>query len=535
MSEKSSRRWLIGLLVGGCLATGMVLASAAVSAPPADVDDDPPPPPPVPAKKPVPPSTEAKPKPEAKPSDKKPAVSSRKPLDDDAPLTASKSTTEPKPTGNEPADAKPTTPATKPATEPAPQTAGNPATEKPAEPSKEPVPPKTMPEGAADKATPVKEPDAKPSVASDEGVAKSKTPAPVATPTSPTPPAKASDATETLSPQMQSLRSRIRYAISYYYPKKLNNRDNDSWEIMHSIIAYAQECEIFKGGAGGVPVNAVDWLCTNGSCKGGGILHMERGRVAARKGVNVQGHPGQLLAILAQSHVPTTLPMRVDGREFTLADLIESEKLGCETGMELTFKLLSLSHYLDLDTKWKNYSGQEWSIPRLITEELKAPIKGAACGGTHRLMGLAYAVHNRENRGEPVTGEYLRAKKFLNDYHRYTMGLQNPDGSFSTEWFNRRGARNDIERRLQTTGHIMEWLAYSLSREELEDPRVVRAVTYLSSILVDQRQQQWEIGHLGHGLHALVIYDERVFKSRDTGPVAERKQTQSAGSTRRAR
>ena len=59
-------------------------------------------------------------------------------------------------------------------------------------------------------------------------------------------------------------------------------------------------------------------------------------------GVGVQGHFGQFLAILAQSHVKPDYPMMVDGKQFTLADLIEQEKATCVAGEELTFKLIAL-------------------------------------------------------------------------------------------------------------------------------------------------------------------------------------------------
>ena len=104
--------------------------------------------------------------------------------------------------------------------------------------------------------------------------------------------------------------------------------------------------------------------------------------------------------------------------------------------MELTFKLIGLSYYLDIDARWKNSAGQTWSVEKLVHEELAQPIVGTACGGTHRLMGLAYAVRKREESGRPMTGEFRRAQKYLENYHRYTFTkLQNPDGSFSTEWF----------------------------------------------------------------------------------------------------
>ena len=51
------------------------------------------------------------------------------------------------------------------------------------------------------------------------------------------------------------------------------------------------------------------------------------------------------------------------------------------------------------------------------------------------MTGFSYAVRKREQRGEPIEGQWLRAKKFVDDFHEYTFKLQNPDGSFSTEWF----------------------------------------------------------------------------------------------------
>ena len=123
------------------------------------------------------------------------------------------------------------------------------------------------------------------------------------------------------------------------------------------------------------------------------------------------------------------------------------------------------------DEKWKSNDGQDWDIPRLIKEELAQPIVGAACGGTHRLTGFSYAVRKREQRKEPIDGQWLRAKKFVEDYHDYTFRLQNPDGSFSTEWFVGRGDDGPPSRRLETTGHITEWLAYSLNDEEVRTPR----------------------------------------------------------------
>jgi hypothetical protein len=319
----------------------------------------------------------------------------------------------------------------------------------------------------------------------------------------------------TLSPSMIALRSKVRKALAIYYPKHLNTRDHSPWEVMHGIIAYGVDAKLFRGASRGEEVNAIGWMCFNGACRGEQLFYLNNNEIVARQGPGLQGHFGQFLAIIAQCHVNRNYPMNVNGRSFTLESLIEHEKLDCRAGEELTFKLIGLMHYLDSEATWQNREGQPWSLQRLVREELKQPIRGAACGGTHRLMGLSYAVNKRLQRGQPVNGEFSRAQIFINDFHRYTFGLQNPDGSFSTEWFVRRGANPDIDRRVKTSGHITEWLAFSLDEQNLQDPRMVRAVDYLATLLVDGRDHNWEIGPLGHALHSLRIYDRRMFRPFD--------------------
>ena len=109
-----------------------------------------------------------------------------------------------------------------------------------------------------------------------------------------------------------------------------------------------------------------------------------------------------------------------------------------------------------------------------------------------------------------VSTGYQRAQAYITQYQAFTFKIQNPDGSFSTEWFNGRGNQANLDRKLQTTGHILEWLVSSLSPDELLDPRTMRAADFLSGILIDGSDRKWPIGPLGHALHALVMYDARL-------------------------
>jgi hypothetical protein len=277
---------------------------------------------------------------------------------------------------------------------------------------------------------------------------------------------------------------------------------------MHAVVGFGVDTPLI---AGGRQVNAISWLCANAPCLGMQMLYGQDDRLGVRLGPGYQGHAGQLLCILAQSRVKLDYPLVINGRQMQVADLVRHEQDTCRSGTELTFKLIGLSYYLDPDATWRNLAGEQWSIERMIAEELAQPIVGAACGGTHRLTGFSYAVCKRESSGKPMTGQWKRAQVFLDEFHEHAFKLQNPDGSFSTQWFARRSTQGNLNRRLNTTGHILEWLVYSLSEQQLTEPRVVQAVEYLTNLLWQFRGYDWEIGPKGHAIHAIALYDERLF------------------------
>ncbi|WP_146401597.1 hypothetical protein [Pseudobythopirellula maris] len=322
-----------------------------------------------------------------------------------------------------------------------------------------------------------------------------------------------------LSRNLMRLKPRLRTVLSYYYRQPLNSIEHDPWEVMHGMLAYELHSRVLDNGPNGDPITAIGYLCYNKPCKRLQMMRVSpEGELDVRVGVGMQGHKGQLLAMLAQCNVSPDYPIRVDGQEFTIHDLIRAEQKTCYTKTELTFKLIGLMHYLDSDARWVNDQGEAWDMPRLVREEREQPIRGAACGGTHRLGGLSLAIQHRLGRGEPIDGEYAAADKFIKEYQNYAYRLQNQDGSMSTEWFRGPGAEEDIDRRIRTTGHTLEWLIYSHSDEELRDYRIYRTVSYLTNLMATNADHDWHKGSIAHALHALVMYDKRVFQPFDVAP-----------------
>jgi hypothetical protein len=58
---------------------------------------------------------------------------------------------------------------------------------------------------------------------------------------------------------------------------------------------------------------------------------------------------------------------------------------------------------------------------------------------------------------------------------------------------------------------MLEWLVYSLPEDQLQDPRLVAAVNCLNEIMWRNRNNKLEIGPQGHALHALILYQQRLY------------------------
>ena len=180
------------------------------------------------------------------------------------------------------------------------------------------------------------------------------------------------------SPKMRRLRNKIENVLEIYYRRHLNSKEHCPWAIMHSFIAYGVDTQVRMHRPGGRRMNAIGLLCYNGRTAGQQIFYLSDGQLRTKIGPGVQGHEGQFLAMLAQSRVQLDYPLRVDGVEFSVSDLVEYEKTTCYTGTELTFKLIALVHYLPVDSQWTNDRGQNWDFQRLVQEELAQPVRGAA-------------------------------------------------------------------------------------------------------------------------------------------------------------
>ena len=130
------------------------------------------------------------------------------------------------------------------------------------------------------------------------------------------------------------------------------------------------------------------------------------------------------------------------------------------------------------------------------------------------MFALNYAVYRRRLEGLPVDGPWAVAAKRTESYQARAFQLQNADGSFSTAWFDRRESSGDYNRRLATSGHIVEWLAFSLPIERLREERFEKGMEYVVDLLEKHQVGARDWGATTHALHALSIYEQRILDAK---------------------
>jgi len=329
-----------------------------------------------------------------------------------------------------------------------------------------------------------------------------------------------------VKPQTARIKPFIEQVLRYHWDRPEDAAERTHWGMMHSIMVFDRDTQIVNRRQ---RFNAVAWMAGNNPCRNQPLFSIDANGILPRTGVGLQGHQAQLLAIFGLINVPLNYPVYASRQKFSVADILQREMLDCKVNTELTFTLIALSHYTDSDTSWVAADGQNWSVERVLREELAQPIVGAACGGTHRLMGFAHALRRRRAEGKPIDGQWERADRYIKDFIAYTWSLQNRDGSMSTAWYERSEDNGDMDRKIQTTGHMLEMLLTITPDAELQSPEMLRTVSFMANTMYAERGHEWQVGPKGHALRSLAMYYQRVFG--DSTPWRSSNGTRSAGAS----
>jgi len=306
-----------------------------------------------------------------------------------------------------------------------------------------------------------------------------------------------------------------------FQERRLSLEQHAAWQILHGVLVYQEDFLVYDQGR---PVSAIAHLLAGQSMRGWNLEPVPNGlseqpglRVTMEEGSKAgQGHADQWLAVLAQAGLPPTQTIIVEDIEYTIADLVRQVQWDLPRNLEREYSwtLIGLTTYLATDAKWTASDNQTWSIERLIQSETEQDLYDSACGGTHRLIGLAMAVNRHLDQNGKMTGAWKTADNQIQQAIQRAKATQNSDGSFSTTFLASRRSSVDLAENLGSTGHVLEFLVLAMSNEQLDQPWVKRAVGRLTKIFELTRSVDLECGKLYHAAHGLALYRDRLYGPR---------------------
>jgi hypothetical protein len=328
-------------------------------------------------------------------------------------------------------------------------------------------------------------------------------------------------------PSGDEMRRQIDEALQYTYDHRrlsVGNRDEDqaAWQIIHGALAFKRE---FLIGDGEKDVSAVDYVLAGRPMKGlefleGDVLDEKTGRRGLRSLVAGdkmgQGHTDQWMGYLSDCRLPLDEKIVAAGREHTVADYIDQMQLDVHKNpiREYSWTLMALTAYYPTDYRWTAGDGSQWSIEKLVEIELEHSLDNSPCGGTHRMTALTMAYNRHIGAGGKDQGVWQKLHERIAECVADARQFQNPDGSLSSNYFLRPGKSADLAIAMGSAGHTMEFLATALSKEQLQDPWVQRAVLDVCKLFRKTKPVDVECGALFHAAHGLVLYREKVFGPR---------------------
>lgn len=321
-----------------------------------------------------------------------------------------------------------------------------------------------------------------------------------------------------LSREMAERRDRVRRLLATLRTQPFNTQQNTCTDVLEFCRAFGCETELTDNATSGQKVNGITCLCWNMPCGGYELMTISEGHLAPRIGYGYQNNSSELAAILAQSHVPADYPARAGKTVRTIADLIEYEKLTCRPRLDMSLKLVALANYVQ-EPSWKDSMGGEWTLQRVVTEELSRPVGTHPHAATNRLLGLCAALERFKSDKISLDGNLAQAKQYIDESIDYAFSSQNSDGSWG------RLTKREYATAVSYTAHMLEWLLATLPASRLEEPQIVRGIDFLFNTFNSSHYQNYistmstrEISAAMHAAHVLNTYDRRVFVPADLPP-----------------
>jgi hypothetical protein len=308
----------------------------------------------------------------------------------------------------------------------------------------------------------------------------------------------------------------IDQALKAARQNRLATNRHTPWEFVHAGLGLGPDAPIWDHNQQR-EITVRDYFRRGGPYLSEPIYVIQKNRIGIRTSRHyseLERHPNQFLAYFAQMEFPSSLSFEVQGQTFTLADLVASAQKHFDPALETTFTLLALAYYCPQEHRWHNIYGQTFSIEDLVSLEMKAERQRLACGGTHSLSALSYALRRHGGEDKLHHPLWKAVADRLTQEQQAVQAAQEADGSFPTALVGVQEApppgRETLKAKIYSTGHVLELLLLTLPEEELRAPWVRRAARFLCDAVIQCSFDPPPASPWYHALHALQMYRKRV-------------------------
>jgi hypothetical protein len=193
-----------------------------------------------------------------------------------------------------------------------------------------------------------------------------------------------------------------------------------------------------------------------------------------RNGPSTESHCDQTLAMLGQLGVPTSQPIKIDGKQFSLRDVL-SDSIACFELRQREIEWTSVAYalYLSPSRVWRNKFGQQFSFDQLAEELMRREFWKSSCCGCHIVQAIIVLLRvDGQVDGGILSGKTReRMNQWLHDVVTSTVAAQDVDGSWGHDWY--AALKHDsikseswiadkpsLHLRLVATSHIAHWMLY---------------------------------------------------------------------------
>ncbi|HQR43816.1 MAG TPA: hypothetical protein PLX97_14075, partial [Gemmatales bacterium] len=233
-------------------------------------------------------------------------------------------------------------------------------------------------------------------------------------------------------PVVDPLEKRLFAAIELIKGRQLEPA-HGFWTVFHGILGLGPALDLYDPVAK-KKVKALDYIREGGEMPGLRFDNRGQGIDVFTADDNIrffgQGHQDQFVAEMAQWGVPRNLPFKVDGKNYTFGDFVAYTKYRASVTrrQELAWAVLIIAEYEGTNIAWTNQFNETLSLEDIVRYESDSPMDPEeaikigqlplACGGTHRLFGLSWALHVHQENGGKLTGVWKKTNDRLQQYKK---------------------------------------------------------------------------------------------------------------------